>query len=179
VVVGVATEFVLLGLALAIGRLAGVAPFDRLQFGVLGVLYGLAATLPMLLLLRWCLATDWAPMRRLVALVADQLSPHLAGASAGGIATLSVMAGIGEETLFRGAIQAGFAERIPPLAAVIVAAALFGAAHWLTFSYALLAGLIGIYLGVLFLLTDNLLVPTVAHAAYDMVALTVLRRMKA
>ena len=59
-----------------------------------------------------------------------------------------------------------------------MAALLFGAAHWLTATYALLAGLIGLYLGALFLLTENLLVPAIAHAAYDVVALSVLVRMK-
>ena len=98
-------------------------------------------------------------MRRLVARVEEQVAPYLAGASTGGIVLLSLMAGIGEEALFRGVIQAGLAERVPASAAVVIAALLFGVAHWLTRSYALLAGLIGVYLGVLFLLTDNLLVP--------------------
>jgi len=53
---------------------------------------------------------------------------------------------------------------------------LFGAAHWLTLSYALLAGVIGVYLGVVFLLTENLLIPITAHALYDVVALSVLAR---
>ena len=40
-----------------------------------------------------------------------------------------------------------------------VAALLFGVGHWLSSSYAALAALIGAYLGLVFLLTDNLLVP--------------------
>ena len=38
----------------------------------------------------------------------------------------------------------------------------------------MLAGLIGIYLGWLLAATDNLLVPIVAHAAYDFLALVYL-----
>ncbi len=153
-------------------------PFGRFELDFRAVLLGGAATLPMLAALRWCLATTWAPMRRLIALVVEHLSAYLAGASAGGILLLSVMAGIGEEALFRGVIQTGLAQRIPGPAAVAVAALLFGAAHWLTATYALLASLIGLYLGALFLLTENLLVPAIAHAAYDVVALSVLVRMK-
>jgi membrane protease YdiL (CAAX protease family) len=90
---------------------------------------------------------------------------------------LSLVAGVGEEVLFRGVIQAGLAERVPAWVAVGVASLLFGAAHWLTASYAVLAALIGVYLGVLFLVTDNLLVPAVTHALYDIAALSILVRL--
>jgi membrane protease YdiL (CAAX protease family) len=164
--------------AFAIGALAGVPPFGRFRLDIAAVGYGVAATLPLLALLRWCLGTEWGPIRRLVKLVEEQLTPYLAGASAGGIVLLSLLAGVGEEVLFRGVIQAGFAERLPAWLAVGIAALLFGAAHWLTTSYAVLAALIGVYLGILFLVTDNLLVPAVTHALYDIAALSILVRLK-
>jgi membrane protease YdiL (CAAX protease family) len=165
--------------ALAIGGLAGVPPFGqfRLDAGAAG--YGIVATLPLLGLLRWCLRTGWRPMRRLVNRVEEQLTPHLAGASAWGIVLLSLMAGLGEEVLFRGVIQAGLADRLPAWLAVGIAALLFGAAHWLTLSYAVLATLIWVYLGILFLVTGNLLAPVVTHALYDAVALSILVRLRA
>jgi membrane protease YdiL (CAAX protease family) len=132
----------------------------------------------MLLFLLWCLRTRWPPVRRLVTLVEEQLRPYLVGASTGGILLISLMAGVAEEALFRGVIQTGLTGLLPPWVAVVIAALLFGVAHWLTLSYAMLAGLIGAYLGALFLLTDNLLAPIVAHAAYDVVALAVLVRLK-
>jgi uncharacterized protein len=172
----VLSECALLVAALAIGRLLGLHPFAHVHIDAAAAAYGLAATLPMLLVLWWCLRTSWAPVRRLVSLVEDFLRPYLRGASIGGIVLLSFMAGIGEEALFRGVIQAALAERLPGWIAVAIAALLFGAAHWLTPSYALLAGLIGVYLGVVFLLTENLLVPIAAHGLYDVVALSVLAR---
>jgi membrane protease YdiL (CAAX protease family) len=155
-----------------------VPPFGqfRLDAGAAG--YGVAATLPLLGLLRWCLRTEWGPMRRLVSLVEEHLTPYLARVSLGGIVLVSLMAGIGEEVLFRGVIQAGLADRLPAWLAVGIAAVLFGVVHWLTVSYAVFATLIGVYLGVLFLVTDNLLAPAVTHALYDMVALSVLVRLK-
>jgi len=177
-VAGIASECALLVVAFAIGRLAGVPPFGRFRLDAESFGYGLAATLPLLGLLRWCLRTEWETMRRLVRLVEERLTPYLAGASAGGIILVSLMAGVGEEVLFRGVIQAGLAERLPAWLAVGVAAVLFGVGHWLTTSYAVLAGLIGVYLGILFLITDNLLVPIVTHALYDVAALSVLVRMK-
>ena len=155
-----------------------MSPFGQFRLDSGSVGYGIAATLPLLGLLRWCLSTDWGPMRRLVSLVANHLTPYLAGASAGGIVLLSLMAGVGEEVLFRGVVQAGLGERLPAWLAVGIASLLFGLAHWLTMSYAVFAALIGVYLGLLFLVTGNLLVPAVTHALYDIVALSVLVRLK-
>lgn len=147
----------------------------RLEAGAL--LYGLLATVPMLLLLRWCLRTTWGPIRRLVATVENHLRPSLRQATAGGIALLSLSAGVAEEFLFRGVIQTGLESRVPAAAAVVIAGLLFGVAHWLTRTYAVLAGVIGAYLGAVYILADNLLVPMVAHSTYDAVALWVLARM--
>lgn len=163
-------------MAVAVGRLAGISPFERLRLDAAGVGTGLLAAVPMVALLGWCLRTSWGPMRRLVTLVEERLGPHLANASAGGIVLLAGLAGLGEELLFRGVIQAGLAERFPPWLAVAAASLLFGAGHWLSASYAALAAAIGAYLGVVFLLTGNLLAPVVAHALYDVVALAALAR---
>ena len=175
---GVASECVLLAAAFAIGWLAGVPPFEGARVELEAVGYGIAATVPLLGLLGWCLHTEWGPVRRLVTVVEEHLTPYLSGASTSGIVLLSLLAGIGEEALFRGVIQAGLAERMPAWIAVGIAALLFGIAHWLTPSYAVLAGLIGVYLGLVFLVTDNLLVPILTHALYDVVALSALVRMK-
>jgi uncharacterized protein len=154
-----------------------VRPFGSFRLDAMAAAYGIVATLPLVGLLRWCLRTEWGPMRRLVSLVEEHLTPYLAGASVGGIVLVSVMAGIGEEVLFRGVIQAGLADRLPAWLAVGLAALLFGAAHWLTTSYAVFATLIGVYLGVLFMITENLLVSAVTHALYDVVALSALIRL--
>jgi membrane protease YdiL (CAAX protease family) len=166
----------LLVAAYAIGWAIGVSPFARFRLDVAGVASGLVATAPMVLLLLWCLQTRWPPIRRLVTLVEDQVGPRLAGTTVTGIVVLSLLAGVGEEALFRGVLQAGLDRYLPAWSAIAIAALLFGMGHWLTRSYALLAALIGVYLGLLFFITGNLLVPIVAHAAYDMIALSVLLR---
>jgi membrane protease YdiL (CAAX protease family) len=65
---------------------------------------------------------------------------------------------------------------LPEGGAVLVASAAFGLAHFLTATYAALAAVAGLYLGTLFLLQGNLVVPIVAHALYDFVALLYLVR---
>ena len=165
-------------LAFAIGALSGVPPFGRFRLEAEAVGYGVAATLPLLGLLRWCLGTGWEPMQRLIGLIDKQLAPYLTGATAGGIVLLSLLAGVGEEVLFRGVIQEGLTQRLPAWLAVGIGAILFGAAHWLTTTYAVFAAFIGAYLGILFLMTGNLLVPTVTHALYDVAALAILARRR-
>jgi hypothetical protein len=176
VAAGIVSECALVAVALVIGRLADVPPFARLRLDAAGAVTGVFAALPMLGLLAWCLRTSYGPMRRLVAMVEERLGPLLAGASTRGIVLLAALAGLGEEVLFRGVIQAGLAERLPLWVALVLASLLFGIGHWLSASYAVLAGLIGLYLGLVFVAADNLLAPIVAHAVYDVVALAVLVR---
>ena len=66
----------------------------------------------------------------------------------------------------------------PLILAGVLAAVAFGLCHWLNWEYALVAGIIGLYFGWLFLITKNLLAPMVAHAAYDFIALCFLVRYK-
>lgn len=173
---GAISECALLVLALALGHFGGLSPFEHLRLDLTGVAVGLLAALPMLALLAWCLHTTWGPIYRLVHLVEERLGPHLSGASAGGIVLLAASAGLGEELLFRGVIQEWLAERYGFALALAGASLLFGAGHWLSASYAALAAVIGAWLGAVFALTGNLLVPIVAHAVYDVVALAVLAR---
>ena len=173
---GAVSELVLVGVAIGLGHLGGVSTFERLRLEGEGAAVGIAGALPMLALLLWCLRTRWGPMRRLVTLVEERLGPYLADATPAGIVLLALLAGLGEELLFRGVIQVWLAERTSLWLAAAAAGLLFGAGHWLSASYALLASLIGAYLGILFLVSGNLLAPIIAHAAYDVVALFVLAR---
>ena len=87
------------------------------------------------------------------------------------LAILSVLAGVCEEALFRGAIQGGLAGRIGVVLALILASMLFGALHLITWTYGIIVAFIGAYLGLLWIWTGNLLTPMITHAVYDFVAL--------
>ena len=165
--------------ALALGAWLDAAPFAELHWSWRGLAGGVAATAPLLLVLGWCLRTAFPPVARLVRLVEERLAPYFAGSTPLELALLAAMAGLGEEALFRGVIQTALAGHLPGWIAVGLTALLFGAAHWLTTSYAVLASLVGAYLGWLFLASGNLLVPVLAHGLYDLVALAVLVRRSA
>ena len=162
--------------ALALGAWVDTAPFATLRWTWRGLAWGTAATAPLLWGLWWCLRTGFPPVVRLVRLAEERIAPMFAGSTMLELAAIAALAGLGEEALFRGVIQTALAGHLPVGAAIAMAAALFGLAHWLTPTYAVLAALVGAYLGWAFVASGNLLVPLVAHALYDLVALAILVR---
>ena len=140
---------------------------------------GLVATVPMILFLVWLQRTGWPPLAGLREQAAELVSRLLEGASAGPILLLAIMAGVGEEILFRGALQPLLGGWLKPLAGpwggVLAAGVLFGLAHPMSRAYIVVATIGGIYLGALALVTGEVLSAIVCHAAYDVVALFWLR----
>jgi membrane protease YdiL (CAAX protease family) len=164
--------------ALALGRWFGAPPFAALALSWRGLAWGIGATAPLLFGLWWCLGTRWPPVLRLMRVVAQQVAPVFRGAGPLEIGLLAALAGIGEEAVFRGVVQTALTGPIGPAAAILVGAVVFGLAHALTTSYAVLAGVLGAYLGWTYYLSGNLLVPVVAHALYDVAALAVLASVR-
>ncbi len=163
-------------LAWVLGWVLGVPPFKQIDLSLRSVLWGMIATLPPLLALWWSLRSGWRPLTRLLRDVDEMFVTLFRGCTYVELTLISLLAGVGEEALFRGVIQMGLADRLNPLTGLVVASALFGVAHLVTRTYAVLAGLIGLYLGALLLLSGNLLVPIIVHALYDTVALIYLVR---
>ncbi len=165
-----------LALAIVVGWVLSVDPFAGLAFRLDHLGIGLAATVPPVVAL-WLLHRSTAPavleFRRVVE---ELVEPLFADAPVMHVVALALMAGVAEEALFRGVVQGGLTGVTGWLPALLIASVLFGVVHWLTGLYALLAGVVGLYLGGLYLLTGNLLVPIVVHALYDIVALGYLRK---
>lgn len=161
-------------LAWGLGRWLDISPLIGLHFTLQDAALGVVASMPMLIGLAWILTTPWRPARDLVALVTEQLGPLLAGRSLLQLGMLAALAGIAEEVLFRGVVQVAFGRVLAAPMALLVASVIFGLAHYASSTYALLAGIVGVYLGALFLLSGNLLAPILAHALYDFVALMAL-----
>jgi hypothetical protein len=119
----------------------------------------------------WMRYSRLPPLRRLCEAVDALVMPLFAQCNWLDFLLISLMAGLGEEALFRGVIQGPLANHLPPWAAIALGAVLFGLVHWITFSYAVFAAILGAYLGWLFWQFDNLLVPMIVHALYDFAAL--------
>ena len=161
-------------LAWGLGWAVGISPSSQIHLAWPSFGWAIIETLPLLLFSWWCLHSRWTPLARLVGTVQESVVPMFASSHIAALALVSVLAGIGEEALFRGVLQGLFTEWLGVWSALAVTSVLFGLAHFVTSGYAILAGLIGVYLGALTLAHHNLLVPMVVHALYDFVALTYL-----
>ncbi|MGH7171896.1 MAG: lysostaphin resistance A-like protein [Gemmataceae bacterium] len=149
--------------------------FFRWTWGA--VLWGVLAALPLValffVLLRWPIG----PLKRIQRFSEDVIRPLLAPCSVIDLLGISLLAGLGEEILFRGVVQEAFANWFNVWVGVLVASVLFGLMHSITFTYALLAALMGAFLGCVWLWADqNLLVIVLTHALYDFLALLWLLR---
>jgi membrane protease YdiL (CAAX protease family) len=82
---------------------------------------------------------------------------------------VSLFAGLSEELLFRGLLQ--------PFWGVTITSILFGALHFLTLGYFLLATALGFYFGAIYLYSENILIPIIAHGVYNIYAFNLLRRI--
>lgn len=112
--------------------------------------------------------------RGFVGQIRDTLDEILGGLSPAGVIGAGLIAGIGEELLFRGAIQ--------PWLGLPAAVALFTIAHMGTrplLRLAVWTAIEGLYLGVLLILTGNLLIPMIVHGVHDTIGILVIQRARA
>jgi membrane protease YdiL (CAAX protease family) len=170
----------LLVLAFGLGWLTGNPPFQFFRFGWPVVVVGVFASVPPLLLLLWCVNSRWQPFVRLMSEVEENILPLFEECTTFDFALISIIAGVAEEALFRGVIQMSVSSVLTPFGALVSTALLFGLLHLITPAYAIIAALIGFFLGWLLMLSGNLLLPIVVHTLYDFLALTyVARRSRA
>ena len=165
------TEVSLIGVAAIAGALLRQGMFEDLRWQASDVAWGVASVGPMLIGFGWILRSEGgfaADIRRFFEHV---IRPVFSGWSVLQLAIISTLAGICEEALFRGALQGGLARVMGTVPALLVSSVVFGLAHPVSKQYIVAAGVIGLLLGELLILTGNLLAPMVAHAVYDFCAL--------
>jgi CAAX protease family protein len=166
-----AFEGALAALAFLLAPLFSLPPAGNLRWRVRGAAWGLVGTLPLLGLLALLLKVRWRWMQEIIDFFDRIVRPLLGQCSLPQLGALSLLAGFGEELLFRALIQGGCSRLIGLWPALAAASLLFGVFHWVTRAYALLAGAIGAYLGLLWIISGNLLAPIITHAVYDFIAL--------
>lgn len=93
------------------------------------------------------------------------------------IISISILAGIGEEFLFRGFIQGWLEEQLPIALAILIPTALFALAHPHSKAYMAAVFVIGSIVGISFAITNSLLVAIASHIIFDIVALWRVRQM--
>jgi uncharacterized protein len=156
-------------LAVIIGRLAGIDPWADIAWTWPAVGIGVLATAPIFLV--YAFARD----TRTVAI--DAIGPALSLCRWYDLVVLAAVAGLGEELLFRGVLQP-WLSGTSPWVGFVAANVLFGLVHFVTPTYALIAGGLGMYLSVVafHLPGGNLLSAIIAHGLYDYVAFLLIVR---
>jgi uncharacterized protein len=162
-------------LALVIGWLLGQRPLEGFEWAARDAAWGAVAALPMLGMF-W-LAWRWpaGSLAEIKKYCIEELIPVFRDCGWHDLALIALVAGIGEELLFRGTIQAALSRWLGLWPGLAVASLLFGFLHPITPTYVAIATLLGAYLGAVWIATGNLLTVIIAHALYDFVALVILR----
>ena len=173
-VLAVAFESGLGVLAWFIGWLVGVPIVEQFSWSLLDLVLGMAAALPLLGIFLLLIRARTPALDGLRRSVKEVIQPMFRACGLAELAVISVTAGVGEETLFRGVVQTATGHWLGPLPALILTSISFGLLHPLSKMYILLACGFGLYLGACWLASGNLLVVVVAHALYDFVALAYL-----
>lgn len=169
-------------LAVCIGWALGRPPLTTFRFNSVDLGWGALATLPPLGLLWLCMKAPWRPFAKIMQVLDETFVPLFRQCRVLELAVIALLAGLGEEMIFRGIVQDWAADKMGgPYGAGVglaVAAVIFGLLHGITPAYAIMAGGIGLYLGAIWLATGNLLVPITTHALYDFLALVYLAHVR-
>lgn len=153
-------------------------PLDTFHWTWEGAGIGVATTIPMMLiffaLIRWPIG----PFARIKKLTDEFIRPLMSSCTTLDLFGIAVLAGLGEEMLFRAVIQGELTQWLnSPWLGLGLASILFGVGHALTLTYAIFATVMGAYLGWIWQLTDNLFTVALAHALYDFLALVIIIRV--
>lgn len=170
-VFGCLIESSLLLIALPVAWLTQRPFCSDLSWSIPAAAYGVLATLPLLILFYFLLHSPVPAWKRIRQFLDLHLRPLMQSWPIWQLAVLSITAGFCEEVLFRDILQGGLSPWLGTTGALLAASLLFGICHFITPGYALLATLIGIYLGGLWIASGNLFAPVVTHALYDFLAL--------
>ena len=172
-------EAALIPLAIFLGSIGSINPFSNIFFTETALANGVIGTIPLILLFLAFEQIHAKSVGNIRRLLLDTLGPGLQHSHWTDLLILALIAGIAEELLFRGVIQAWIEQFWGVTAGLVISNCIFGLVHAVTPLYALLAGLVGIYLGLSlnYGAEKNLLVPIIIHGLYDFLAFFALIRM--
>jgi membrane protease YdiL (CAAX protease family) len=171
VLAAVAIEASLGVAALVGGRFIGPDPLATLSWSWKAFATGVAATLPPILGLFELWQSKYAPFARIRQILESSLLRDLSKLRLAQLTIIAIAAGIGEEMLFRGFLQGLLESSLGAPAGLALASVIFGLAHPITFAYFVIAATMGLYFGLLWWWTGNLLAPVIAHSLYDFLAI--------
>ncbi|MCL2348235.1 MAG: CPBP family intramembrane metalloprotease [Planctomycetaceae bacterium] len=180
-IVAVQTEGGLAVAAILISWFLGFPLLGMIEFTSTAFFEGAIAAAPIMLFFGCFFLFPWRSVEFVRRFLKTVYLDFIRHCSVTQLLLISILAGIGEELMFRGVLQTGVAQWIGgtngQITGLLIASLAFGLVHPISKWYVLICFLVGIYLGLLFLRSDNLLIPMVAHAFYDFCAFLYLPRI--
>ena len=172
-------EASLILVAVGLGWIASINPFENIHFSEMALVYGVIGTMPLFLMFLALEKIQGESVVKIKNLLLNTLGPGLHRYHWTDLLILASIAGVSEELLFRGVIQPWIENSWGATAGLIASNILFGLVHAVTPLYAVLAMLVGIYLGLSLTYggETNLLVRIIIHGFYDFLAFVVLMRI--
>lgn len=169
-------EGALAGVAILLCMLVSIDLTTVLPWNLKSLIGGIVATIPLVIGLLIVVSLPLRPFRRICELMDRSIVPLLTRSRWYELPFMAVLAGVGEELMFRGFGQIWLTSLIGPLAALGVVNLIFGLAHAVTITYFIMATIAGLYFSLLTQLTEdyNLTIPIITHALYDYIAFLVL-----
>ena len=164
--------------SLFLGWLLGHPPLERFVWSLEDALWGAAATVPLFVMFLAILNWPIGPLARIKKFCEEDVVSLFQESSWSELALISLSAGVGEEMLFRGALQAACAQWLGTAGGLVVASLVFGLMHAISPTYIVITVFLGMYLGGIWIANGNLLTVMVTHALYDFVALGYLIRIQ-
>ncbi|MGR9107330.1 MAG: CPBP family intramembrane glutamic endopeptidase [Gammaproteobacteria bacterium] len=165
----------MIGVAWLIGWFVDVNPIANLSVEGDALFWGIIGTFPLFLLFLLFYRFPVGPLHPIKNSLLEILGPVLSRCGWHELLILAIVAGVSEEILFRGLLQPWFEAVTGVYGGLVLSNVVFGLLHWLTPMYALIAGLIGMYLSYMMDFTGSryLLTPVVIHALYDFLAFVI------
>ncbi|WP_165226997.1 CPBP family intramembrane glutamic endopeptidase [Aquisphaera insulae] len=163
-------------LSLFVGWWLGQSPLAHFAWAIDDAIWGLLVAIPLVGVFLLIIRRPIGPLRRIKSFCEDEFVPLLAGSSWSDILLISISAGVGEEMLFRGVLQGVLSGWLGDVGGLAVSSILFGLLHPISIPYIVLTIWLGACLGILYLVTGNLLTPMLTHAFYDFMLMAFLLR---
>lgn len=171
-------ESAMILVAIALGWIAGINPFEFIIFNESAVINGIMGTLPLCIIFLALNQISTEPLQKIRQVLQNTLGPSLVKHHWTDLFVLAAIAGISEEILFRGLIQPWLENSWGLIAGLLISSLIFGLVHAVTFLYFIMATAVSIYLGLYldYDSTRNLLTPIIIHGLYDFFAFFVIVR---
>ncbi|MCA8988493.1 MAG: CPBP family intramembrane metalloprotease [Planctomycetaceae bacterium] len=171
-------EFSLLIVAFGLGWIFSVSPTEYADWNIRAIGYGLLSAVPLFFIFLGIEQLPLPSVQKVQQTVLNTLGRYLAECSHAELAMLAILAGVGEEVLFRGFMMVWLESFLNYEWSWVISSMAFGIVHAVTWTYAIFASLAGLYFGWLFDATGerNLLAPIASHAFYDYLAFLVIVR---